>query len=71
MNKTRQTKIILTGDYHERQIRALSPNFILTQEAQQFPDSKVKNASHIDIKNISIKKTDKDEIEVTVDWNEK
>jgi hypothetical protein len=70
MSKPRQSKIILTGDYDERQIKALIPNFILTQE-NQMENSKVKNRSDFDVNNVTINKNEKGEFEVQVEWTEK
>jgi hypothetical protein len=64
------TKIILTGDYEDAQIRALIPSFILTKEAQ-FPDSKIKNRNDLEIMNFSIIKTDEETKEVEVKWKPK
>jgi len=61
------TKIILTGNYEDAQIRALIPSFILTNEAQ-FPDSKIKNRNDFEIIDFSITKTDGETKEVEVKW---
>ncbi|MBL0311022.1 MAG: hypothetical protein IPP77_15555 [Bacteroidetes bacterium] len=44
----KQTKVILTGDYDARQIRALLTNFVLTNEAQ-LGNKNVSNATDIEI----------------------
>jgi hypothetical protein len=70
MSKLRQSTIILTGDYDDRQIKALVPNFILTQE-NQMQNSKVKNRNDFDINKVTINKNEKGEFEVQVEWTEK
>jgi hypothetical protein len=70
MSKLRQSTIILTGDYDDRQIKALVPNFILTQE-NQMQNSKVKNRNDFDINKVTINKNEKGEFEVQVEWIEK
>jgi len=70
MSKERQSKIIMTGDYDERQIKALIPNFILTQE-NQMQNSKVKHSNDFVINKTTIHKNDKGEFEVDVEWTEK
>ena len=64
------TKIILTGNYEDPQIRALIPSFILTNEAH-FPDSKIKNRNDFEIMDFSITKTDEETKEVEVKWKPK
>lgn len=70
MSKQRQSKIILTGDYDERQIKVLIPNFILTQE-NQMQNGKVRHSNDFVISEITINKNEKGEFEVDVEWTEK
>lgn len=64
------TKIILTGQYEDAQIRALIPSFLLTNEAQ-FPDSKIKTRNDFEIIDFTIIKTDNETKEVEVKWKPK
>lgn len=66
----KQTKVILTGNYDARQIRALLTNFVLTNEAQ-VGNKNVCNATDIEIITHDIKQTAETEFEVTIDWKEK
>lgn len=66
----RTTKIILSGNYEDAQIRALIPSFILTNEAQ-IPESKIKNKNDFEIMDFSITKTDGETKEVEVKWKPK
>ena len=70
MNKQKQSKIILTGDYDERQIKALISNFILIQENQMI-NSKVKHSNDFFINKTTINKNENGEFEVDVEWIKK
>jgi hypothetical protein len=70
MSKQRQSKFIMIGDYDERQIKALIPNFILTQE-NQIQQSKVRHSNDFIINKTTIIKNEKLEFEVDVYWTEK
>ncbi len=59
----------MTGDYDERQIKTLIPNFILMQE-NQMKNSKVKHSNDFVINKITIDKNENDEFEVNVEWTE-
>jgi hypothetical protein len=65
-----QTKIIFKGNYDTRQIRALLPNFILTDENQK-QNQKIKTTNDFDITDFEIQRLPDNQYEVIVNWVER
>lgn len=68
--KTKETKIIISGNFDKNQISALLPSFILTQENQNV-ESRIKSNMDFEVIDYKIKTNHLNQEEIIVYWKEK